>query len=247
MKSNVKQGTNLETRIVYEDNHLIAINKLPGELVQGDKTGDPSLLDTISEFIKLRDKKPGNVFLGPCHRLDRPTSGIVVFAKTSKALSRMNKLFSENKVKKIYWAVIPEQPENEEGVMEDLLVKNEKQNKSMVIRPDRAEKRNAKKARLQYRLAGKSAKYYLMEVLLETGRHHQIRAQFAKRGYHIRGDLKYGYPRSNRDGGIHLHSRSLGFTHPTTKEEMVIHATPPREALWDYFKDIPVTLLDKTT
>ena len=202
--------------ILYEDNHLIAINKRPGQIVQGDKTGDPCMADEIKSFLKQRDGKPGNVFCGVIHRLDRPVSGVVLFAKTSKALSRMNEILKQRDCRKVYYAVVKNMPPQPEGHLEDYLVRNEKLNKSFVVdgpRPD------AKLAVLDYRLlATSTGGYHLLEVELHTGRHHQIRCQLAHIGCPIKGDLKYGYPRSNPDGSISLHSRLLSFEHPVRHE-----------------------------
>jgi 23S rRNA pseudouridine1911/1915/1917 synthase len=221
---------NLKDRVVYEDNHLIAINKLCGEIVQGDKTGDESMLETIRNFIKARDGKPGNVFLEAVHRIDRPVSGVVLFAKTSKGLSRMNKLFQEGEVQKLYWAVVDKIPPQNIETLKHYMVRNPKKNKSYAFTES---KPNRKEARLTYKLVGSTGRYYLLEVELYTGRHHQIRAQLAKAGLSIRGDLKYGAPRSNPDGGINLHARTLQFTHPITSEKITIIAQPPSDNLWN--------------
>jgi len=216
-------------RILYEDNHLIIVNKCTSELVQGDKTGDRTLSDEIKEFIKTRDKKPGNVFLGVCHRLDRPTSGVVVFAKTSKALSRMNRFFRENNVSKTYWAVTETEPPSQTGTLIHYLKKNEAKNKSFVL--DRAEP-GAKKAELEYTVIARSDRYFLLEAKIKTGRHHQIRAQLSAAGCPIKGDLKYGFRRSDPGGGIHLHAREIRFSHPVTGTGIVITAPVPEEKLW---------------
>lgn len=229
--------TDISERILYEDNHIIAVNKLCGEPVQGDSSGDPPLLEKVREYIRLRDRKPGNVFLGLPHRLDRPTSGIVVMAKTDKALSRLGKIFKSREVRKIYHAVLDRMPPGEQGTLRHFLSKNRKLNKSFVIPPEEAEKKKAKEAVLNYRLIAASKNYYLVEVELETGRHHQIRAQFAAVGCHVKGDLKYGAKRSNSDGGIHLHARMIGFVHPVSKQEVEICADPPSDPLWAQFSD----------
>jgi 23S rRNA pseudouridine1911/1915/1917 synthase len=219
--------------ILYEDNHLIAINKTNHDLVQKDITGDDALVDKVKEYIKHKYAKPGNVFLGVTHRLDRPVSGIVLFARTSKALSRMNELFREGTIKKKYWAIVKEQPPKTSDTLVHYLVKNSKQNKSYCY--DK-EINNAKRAELDYTILGSSDNYHLLEIDLKTGRHHQIRAQLAAIGSPIRGDLKYGFPRSNTDGGISLHSRSVSFVHPVSKEEILLIADPPKEeALWTFF------------
>ncbi|WP_350288328.1 RNA pseudouridine synthase [uncultured Croceitalea sp.] len=221
-------ATNLQ--VIYEDNHLIVVNKRPGDIVQGDKTGDTPLSEIVKQFLKSKYNKPGNVFLGVVHRLDRPTSGIVVFAKTSKALPRLNKLFSEGKTKKTYWAVVDKIPENKEDTLTHWLVRNPKQNKSY---GHKNEVPHSKKAILDYRLIQKLDNYTLLEIDLKTGRHHQIRAQLAAIGSIIKGDLKYGSARSNKDGSIHLHSRSLAFEHPVKKELVEFIAEPPNDAIWN--------------
>jgi 23S rRNA pseudouridine1911/1915/1917 synthase len=228
-------------RILYEDNHLIVVNKLPGELIQGDRSGDSTLGEVLTEYIRDRDAKPGNVFLGVTHRLDRPTSGVVVFAKTSKALSRLNALFREGKVEKRYWALVDNPPPAEEGSFEDLLWKDSKKNKSFIVAPGKGAVKNAKRALLTYRFLAKGDRYYLLELDIATGRHHQIRCQLAARGMHVRGDLKYGARRSNPDGGISLHARSLAFEHPVGEKGRHVNcvAPPPSEPLWDYFLHVP--------
>lgn len=222
----------LKSRILYEDNHLIIINKLPGELVQGDETGDITLADKVKEYLKITYNKPGNVYLGIPHRLDRPTSGIVVYAKTEKALVRLNEAFKGSSVKKTYWAVVDNMPKKTESTLIHYIVRNIANNKSVAYPK---EIKGSKLAKLDYRLIGSSDKYYLIEIALHTGRHHQIRAQLAAIGLHIKGDLKYGFPRSNPDGGIHLHARKIVFTHPVKKEEITITAPPPHDSVWDYF------------
>lgn len=216
--------------IIYEDNHIIVVNKRPGDIVQGDKTGDAPLSGLIKAFLKQKYDKPGNVYLGVVHRLDRPTSGIVVFAKTSKALPRLNKLFSEGKTKKIYWAVVKSKPAVDNATLMHWLVRNPKQNKSYAY--DK-EVPNSKKAILEYQVIKKLDNYFLLQINLKTGRHHQIRAQLAKIGCIIKGDLKYGADRSNKDGGIHLHARSLSFLHPVKKEVLVFEANPPKNRVWN--------------
>ena len=212
-------------RIIYEDNHLLLVNKRAGELVQGDRSGDPCLVDEIKAFIKQRDHKPGNVFCGLVHRLDRPVSGVVVFAKTSKALSRMNELVKQRAIEKTYWAVSKNCPSPSTGTLRNLLLRNEKMNKSFVV-ADGIQK-NAKEAVLDYKVLGKSeGGYYLLEVNLHTGRHHQIRCQLAHIGCPIKGDLKYGAPRSNPDGSISLHARSLCFEHPVSHVQINAVAVP---------------------
>jgi 23S rRNA pseudouridine1911/1915/1917 synthase len=218
-----------ESRVLYEDNHLLVVNKLPGELVQGDKTGDKSLLDVLKQYLKEKHNKPGNVFLGLPHRLDRPTSGIVVFAKTSKALSRLSEQFKNRANKKVYWAVVNKPIRLKQAVLEDHLRKNEHQNKSYVVKSSEP---GAKKAKLSYEVVAEIDRYFMLEVLLETGRHHQIRTQLARRDMPIKGDLKYGYSRSNQDASIHLHARYLEFEHPVTKELKKFKAKAPREKVW---------------
>ncbi|WP_405266534.1 RluA family pseudouridine synthase [Cellulophaga sp. Ld12] len=216
--------------VIYEDNHLIAINKRPGDIVQGDKTGDVPLSDVVKEYIKIKYNKPGNVYLGVAHRLDRPTSGIVVFAKTSKALPRLNKLFAEKDAKKTYWAVVKNQPPKQNDLLTHWLKRNTKQNKSYA---NTKEVPDSKKAILSYTVAKKLDNYFLLEIDLHTGRHHQIRAQLTAIGCVIKGDLKYGADRSNKDGSIHLHARKLSFIHPVKKEAITILAEPPNEPIWN--------------
>ncbi|WFO17044.1 RluA family pseudouridine synthase [Cellulophaga baltica] len=216
--------------VIYEDNHLIAINKRPGDIVQGDKTGDVPLSDVVKEYIKIKYNKPGNVYLGVAHRLDRPTSGIVVFAKTSKALPRLNKLFAEKDAKKTYWAVVKNQPPKQKDLLTHWLKRNTKQNKSYANTKEVSE---SKKAILSYTVAKKLDNYFLLEIDLHTGRHHQIRAQLTAIGCVIKGDLKYGADRSNKDGSIHLHARKLSFIHPVKKEAITILAEPPNEPIWN--------------
>ena len=224
-----------DLNILYEDNHLIAINKSTSDLVQGDKTGDETLADRIKRYIKVKYNKPGDVFLGVVHRLDRPVSGVVIYARTSKALARMNKIFQEREVDKIYWAVVKQQPEKTEDNLVHWLVRNQKQNKSYAYD---SERKDAKKAILSYRTLSKLTNYSLLEVKLETGRHHQIRCQLAKIGSPIKGDLKYGFARSNPDGGISLHARQVTFIHPTQKKEITITADPPaNDNLWNAFME----------
>ena len=218
--------------VVYEDNHIIVVNKTSSEIVQGDKTGDVPLSETVKQYIKEKYNKPGNVFLGVVHRLDRPVSGLVVFAKTGKALTRLNEMFRNNEVKKTYWAIVKECPKETEGELVHYLVRNEKQNKSYAYEK---EVRNSKKAVLHYKLIGHSQNYYLLEVDLKTGRHHQIRCQLAKMGCTIKGDLKYGAPRSNPDGSICLHARAVKFIHPVSKEQVELTAPVPEGNLWNGF------------
>ncbi|MBQ5984434.1 MAG: RluA family pseudouridine synthase [Bacteroidales bacterium] len=223
------ESADISGRILYEDNHLLVFNKRAGEIVQGDKTGDEPLSETLKAFIAGRDGKPGQVFMGVPHRLDRPVSGVTVFAKTSKALERMSELFREGAAHKIYWALSGNLPPKETDTLEDWLLRNEKANKSVIVRPrkDGSMPRDAKLAKLVYRHIGDTDRYHLIEVELLTGRHHQIRCQLAGIGCPIKGDLKYGAPRSNPDGGISLHARSIRFVHPVRKEEMTVTAPLP--------------------
>lgn len=221
--------------ILYEDNHLIVLNKSVSDLVQGDKTGDTSLDVKTKEYLKNLYKKPGNVFLGVIHRLDRPVSGVVVFARTSKALSRMNKLFQEKKVQKKYWAIVSDKPPVEEQRLNHFLVRKPNLNKSFAYS---TEKKGSKEASLSYRLMGRTKNYFFLEIDLHTGRHHQIRCQLAKIGCPIKGDLKYGSGRSNPGGGISLHAREIDFIHPVLKEELKIIAAPPKDVLWNEFLEM---------
>ncbi|MFD0861943.1 RluA family pseudouridine synthase [Sungkyunkwania multivorans] len=217
-------------QVLYEDNHLIVVNKRPGDIVQGDKTGDIPLSDVVKEYLAQKYHKSGNVFLGVVHRLDRPTSGVVVFARTSKALPRLNKLFATKEAKKTYWAVVKEQPPKKTDMLTHWLRRNPKQNKSYA---NDKEVSNSKKAMLEYHVIKHLNNYHLLEVELHTGRHHQIRAQLSAIGCPIKGDLKYGSDRSNSDGSIHLHARALSFVHPVKKDEMRFVAEPPKDAIWD--------------
>ncbi len=219
--------------VIYEDNHIIIVSKTSSEIVQGDKTGDTPLSETVKQYLKEKYHKPGNVFVGVVHRLDRPVSGLVVFAKTSKALARLNEMFKNGDVHKTYWAVVKNCPREPEATLEHYLVRNEKQNKSYAYD---SEKPGAKKAILHYRLIGRSENYYLLEVDLKTGRHHQIRCQLAKIGCPIKGDLKYGFPRSNPDGSISLHARRVSFVHPVSKELIDVEAPLPGGNLWHGFQ-----------
>ena len=219
--------------VVYEDNHIIVVNKTSSEIVQGDKAGDTPLSEMVKQYLKEKYNKPGNVFIGVTHRLDRPVSGLVVFAKTSKALPRLNEMFRNGEVKKTYWAIVKECPKETEGELVHYLVRNEKQNKSYAY--DK-EVKNSKKAVLHYKLIGHSQNYYLLEVDLKTGRHHQIRCQLAKMGCPIKGDLKYGFPRSNPDGSICLHARTVQFVHPVSKEMIQLTAPVPEGNLWNGFE-----------
>jgi len=218
--------------ILYEDNHIIAVNKRSSDLSQGDKTGDQSLDTEIKKYIAQKYNKPGEVFLGVVHRLDRPVSGVLLYARTTKALIRLNEMFRTGKVKKIYLAIVKERPPEDEATVTHYLKKNEKQNKTYVYD---TEVKGSKQASLTYRLAGRSASYYLLEIELHTGRHHQIRAQLAKIGCPVRGDLKYGFQRSNPDGSINLMARRLEFVHPVKKEKIVITAPLSDSDIWSSF------------
>lgn len=218
--------------VVYEDNHIIIINKASGEIVQGDKSGDTPLADLVKDYIKRKYNKPGNVFLGVVHRLDRPVSGLVVFARTSKALTRLNDMFRNGDIHKTYWAITRNRPPEEEATLTHWITRNTQQNKSYAA--DR-ERPNSKKATLRYRLIGCTDNYYLLEVQLMTGRHHQIRCQLAHIGCPIKGDLKYGAQRSNPDGSICLHARRVEFVHPVTKQTVVAEAPLPTLPPWNAF------------
>jgi len=220
--------------ILYEDNHLIAVYKKSSDLAQGDKTGDVSLDHEVKKYIELKYKKPGAAFLGVVHRLDRPVSGIILFARTSKALARLNEMFKSRQVKKVYMAIVRERPPEDEATITHFLKKNEAQNKSYVFDN---EVKGSKEASLTYRLTGRSEKYYLLEIELHSGRHHQIRAQLAKIGCPVKGDLKYGFPRSNEDGGISLFARKLEFIHPVKKEPVTILAHFPEGDIWSVFME----------
>jgi 23S rRNA pseudouridine1911/1915/1917 synthase len=224
----ISNKSNLQ--ILHEDNHIIVINKRVGDIVQGDKTGDKPLSEVVKEYIKEKHNKPGEVFLGVVHRLDRPTTGIVVFAKTSKALTRLNELFSNRETQKTYWAVVKNKPPKNEDNLIHFLKRNEKNNTSKAHLKEIPE---SKKASLDYKIIKELTNYFALEINLHTGRHHQIRAQLAAIGCSIKGDLKYGFDRSNPDGGIHLHARKLNFIHPVSKEEIKLTAPTPNEVIWN--------------
>lgn len=224
----VSNKSNLQ--VLHEDNHIIVINKRVGDIVQGDKTGDKPLSEVVKEYIKDKYNKPGEVFLGVVHRLDRPTTGIVVFAKTSKALERLNKMFSERETQKTYWAVVKNKPPKNEDNLIHFLKRNEKNNTS---KAHLKEVPDSKKASLDYKIIKELNNYFALEINLHTGRHHQIRAQLQAIGCPIKGDLKYGFDRSNPDGGIHLHARKLYFIHPVSKEEITVIAPTPKEVIWN--------------
>lgn len=217
-------------QVIYEDNHLIVINKRVGDIVQGDKTGDKPLSEVVKEYLKDKYQKPGDVFLGVVHRLDRPTTGIVVFAKTSKALPRLNALFATKEAKKTYWAIVKNPPPQPQGSLTHWLKKDEKSNTSKAFLK---EVPGSKKAILMYSLIKKLDRYFLLEINLQTGRHHQIRAQLSAIACPIKGDLKYGFERSNPDGGIHLHARYLEFIHPVKNELLKLEAPLPKDPVWD--------------
>ncbi|MBN1791018.1 MAG: RNA pseudouridine synthase [Bacteroidales bacterium] len=220
-------------QIIYEDNHILALNKTHHDLVQKDDTGDLALDDKVKQYLKEKYKKPGEVFLGVAHRLDRPVTGVVLFARTSKALTRLTKMFRESEIKKTYWAIVKNAPPKESDRLIHHLVRNAKQNKTYCNESPRA---GSKEAMLSYRIIGRSDNYFLLEIDLETGRHHQIRAQLAHIGCPIKGDLKYGFPRSNPDGGISLHAREIRFIHPVTrKAEVITAALPEEDKLWKAF------------
>ncbi len=226
----------MDLQVLYEDNHLIAVNKTGSDLVQGDETGDEPLSERVKAYIKEKYNKPGEVFLGVVHRLDRPVSGVVLFARTSKALSRMNKLFQEKNVRKIYWAIVRELPPEDEGRLKHYMLKDSNKNKSYALPKQRP---GSKEGILDYRLISSTSNYHLLEVDLKTGRHHQIRSQLAKIGCPVKGDLKYGAPRSNPEGGISLHARRIEFVHPVKKEKVIIEApVPPNDNLWEAFENV---------
>ena len=228
--SNKVISTKNNLQILHEDNHIIVINKRVGDIVQGDKTGDKPLSEILKEYIKEKYHKPGEVFLGVVHRLDRPTTGIVVFAKTSKALERLNKMFAERETQKTYWAVVKNKPPKNQDNLVHYLKRNEKNNSS---KAHLKEVLDSKKASLDYTVIKELNSYFVLEINLHTGRHHQIRAQLQAIGSPIKGDLKYGFDRSNPDGGIHLHARKLNFIHPVSKEEIIIIAPTPNEVVWN--------------
>jgi 23S rRNA pseudouridine1911/1915/1917 synthase len=227
----ISSKSNLQ--VLHEDNHIIVINKRVGDLVQGDKTGDKPLSEIVKEYIKEKYNKPGEVFLGVVHRLDRPTTGIVVFAKTSKALTRLNELFSKRETQKTYWAVVKNKPPKSEDTLVHYLKRNEKSNSS---KAHIKEVPDSKRASLDYKIIKELNNYFALEINLHTGRHHQIRSQLAAIGCPIKGDLKYGFDRSNPDGGIHLHAQKLAFIHPVSKEELVLLAPTPNEVIWNSIK-----------
>ena len=223
-------STKENLQVLFEDNHIIIVNKRAGDITQGDKTGDKPLSDVVKEYVKDKYNKPGLVFIGTVHRLDRPTSGIVIFARTSKALERLNKMLREKTIKKTYWALVKNAPKATTDTLTNFLKKDTKKNKSFVYKK---EIEGSKKAILHYNIIKKLENYFLIEIDLETGRHHQIRTQLAHIGSAIKGDLKYGFPRSNKDGSISLHARKIKFIHPVSKEEIAITAPTPKDIIWN--------------
>ena len=219
---------NINIDVIFEDNHLIAVNKKSGEIVQGDKTGDEPLSERVKKYLKVKYNKPGNVFLGTIHRIDRPTSGIVIFAKTSKALSRMNEKFRQNKISKTYWAIVKNRLPKKNDLLEHYLLKNQKKNKSFLSTEEKG-----KFSVLEYNFLNNLNNYFLYEIFPKTGRHHQIRVQLSIMGSPIKGDLKYGAKRSNPNGGINLHAKKIDFNHPVTKENVSIEANCPKEKIWN--------------
>jgi len=223
-------STKENLQVLFEDNHIIIVNKRAGDITQGDKTGDKPLSDVVKEYVKDKYNKPGLVFIGTVHRLDRPTSGIVIFARTSKALERLNKMLRDKTIKKTYWALVKNAPKTTADTLTNFLKKDTKKNKSFVYKK---EIDGSKNAILHYNVIKKLENYFLVEIDLETGRHHQIRTQLAHIGSAIKGDLKYGFPRSNKDGSISLHARKIKFIHPVSKEEIAITAPTPKDIIWD--------------
>ena len=224
------QSTRNNLQVLFEDNHLLIVNKRAGDITQGDKTGDKPLSEIVKEYIKHKYNKPGNVYLGVVHRLDRPTSGVIIFARTSKALERLNKMLREKNIQKTYWAIIKNKPKKEKDTLVNYLKKNPKNNKSTAFSKEVS---GSKKAVLHYTIIQKLENYTLLEIDLETGRHHQIRTQLSAIGCPIKGDLKYGFARSNKDGSIHLHARKITFSHPVTKEKIQLFAPTPNDVIWN--------------
>ena len=235
INTRLSEGLLSRGNVLFEDNHIIIINKLPSQIVQGDKTGDKPLSELVKDYIKVKYNKPGEVFLGVVHRLDRPVSGAVIFARTSKSLARLNELIKNREVKKTYWAVVKNKPPKASDTLVTFLRRDEARNKSFVAGEN---SKSAQRASLSYKLIAGSDNYYLLGVELETGRHHQIRAQLAAIGCPIKGDLKYGFSRSNPDGSIHLHARKLEFIHPVTHQMVSVLANPPDDPVWNYFEHI---------
>ena len=220
--------------ILFEDNHIIALNKKSGEIVQGDKTGDVPLSDKLKDYVKEKMQKPGSVFIGVVHRIDRPVTGVVLFARTSKALTRINEMFREKKIKKTYWALVKNKPPEDSGTLIHYLKKDEKSNKSTAYDNEVSK---SLRAWLDYKVISKSDNYYLLEIDPHTGRHHQIRVQLAAMGCPIKGDVKYGFARGNGDGSIHLHARKIEFVHPVRKEEIILTAPLPEDPVWKFFEN----------
>jgi len=225
----------VSSSVLFEDNHIIAVNKRPSEIVQGDKTGDMPLSERVKLYIKKKYNKPGDVFLGVVHRIDRPVSGVVLFARTSKALTRINQILHDRTIKKRYWAIVKNKPKEQTALLVHYLKKDEQKNKSFPFPDDR---KGAQRAELTYTIVGHTDHYSMLEIELHTGRHHQIRAQLAAIGCPIKGDLKYGFTRSNSDASIHLHARSVEFVHPVTKNLLLIVAPPPKDSLWQVFENL---------
>ncbi|MCX6275759.1 MAG: RluA family pseudouridine synthase [Bacteroidetes bacterium] len=221
-------------QILFEDNHLIIVNKRSGDIVQSDKTGDKPLVDKVKDYIKEKYQKAGDAFLGIPHRIDRPTTGIVIFCRNSRSLERINQMFKEKAIKKTYWAIVKNKPPFDSGKLVHFMKRNEQQNKSYA---SELEKPGAQRAELDYKIIAQSDRYFLLEIDLQTGRHHQIRAQLSKIGSPIKGDLKYGYERSNEDGSISLHARKVEFLHPSKKEPMFVVASVPEDKLWKHFEE----------
>ncbi|MDA9563876.1 RluA family pseudouridine synthase [Flavobacteriales bacterium] len=232
--TNFKVKSNKEIQILYEDNHIIAVNKQSSDIVQGDKTGDKPLSEKVKDYIRIKYNKPGNVFIGVVHRIDRPVSGVILFAKTGKALARLNAMFQEKTIQKTYWAIVEDKPHLDQAILVDYLRKNTKQNKSY---SSKKAKGDYKRSELSYQLIASSNDYYLLEVKPKTGRHHQIRVQLSTMGCMIKGDLKYGAKRSNKDGSICLHAKQIDFIHPVKNEPIKITAPAPSDKLWHFFEN----------
>jgi len=228
------EGLALHGQLLYEDNHLLVVNKRPSQIVHADKSGDVSLEEEVKHYLKVKYAKPGNVFCGVVHRLDRPVSGAVIFAKTGKALERLNAMIKEHEISKTYWAIVRNMPPMQKGILCDYLLRNESRNKTYVTK----DTKRGKYAELDYELIARGDNYNLLKVNLKTGRHHQIRVQLANMGCPIKGDLKYGFARSNSDGSVSLHARELRFVHPVSKKEIYIEAPVPEDVLWQYFEGL---------
>lgn len=235
IRNNINTYIDQTLQVLYEDNHLVIVNKRPSDLSQSDHTEDPALEDYLKPYLKEKYNKPGNVFCTPCHRIDRPVSGVMVFGRTSKGLSRMFQLFKNREVQKTYWAVVEKKPDAPSGLLINHLKKDQKKNKSFVVDPS---VKDSKRAELNYQFLKSSDSYHLVEALPKTGRHHQIRAQLAHMGCKIKGDIKYGAKRTNKDASIHLHARKIEFVHPVRNEKIEIVADPPEDPVWNYFKKI---------